>query len=362
MAVGLPRIKEATVSSTSTVTLWFDSPLDSRVPVPVQSFTVCYGQFGVSTVNYASDTMVVLGLESFLSPWDEVFVSYEPPLDLKQCLRGPVPPTANDVVVKRNAVRAFYRVPARNQLAPDEKTDGSQAQSNLGQTIGGFGFPMQNRSGTLTEHKSDPRSATVGDFVLAFGQKEAVQLSNIDDAAATTINVAKVNMAIADANSLIDSYIEQSGKAGMVLITSNRRRTALIIARYYLDTVRRREDVKNDYESALKQLAAERAMTAIRAGGGDSAIDTPQGIMRSWRTPQRYNAMSGKGLSGWTNDSAGDLSPDFRWGWGAVNQNLQFPNWINGSNMMELTGGTPQVVEPTDSGGFQIDGNQGWGN
>ena len=358
--MGLPAIKEVTVPSTSTVMLWFDGPLDSKVPVPVGSFTVNYGNYGVTTVNYASDTMIVLELDSFLSPWDEVFVSYEPPLDLKQCLRGPVPPTANLVVVKRNAVRAFYRVPARNQLAPDEKTDGSQTQANLGQTIGGYGFPYQNRSGTLTEHKSDPRSASPDDFIVAYGLKEAIQLTNIDDAAATSVNVAKLRMAIQDANSLIDSYIEQSGKAGMVLITSNRRRTAIIIARYYLDTVRRREDVKADYETALKQLAAEREMTAIRAGNGDSAIDTPAGIMRSFHIPQRYNSVSGKGLSGWTTDAAGDQSPDFRWGWGSINQNLQFPNWITPENMQELTGGTPQVLQPVDSGGY-TDGNQGWG-
>jgi phage gp36-like protein len=360
LPVAIPQIKEITVPSTSTVMLWFDGPLDSKVPVPVGCFTVNYGNYGVTTVNYASDTMIVLELDSFLSPWDEVFVSYEPPLDLKQCLRGPVPPTANDVVVKRNAVRAFYRVPARNQLAPDEKADGSQTQSNLGQTIGGYGFPMQNRSGTLTDHKSDPKSASPDDFIVAYGLKEAIQLTNIDDAAATTVNVAKLRMAIQDANSLIDSYIEQSGKAGMVLITSNRRRTALIIARYYLDTVRRREDVKSDYETALKQLAAEMAMSSIRAGNGDSAIDTPAGIMRSWRIPQRYNSVSGKGLSGFTTDTAGDQSPDFRWGWGAINQNLQFPNWITPENMQELTGGTPQILQPMDSGGYS-DGNQGWG-
>jgi hypothetical protein len=168
-------------------------------------------------------------------------------------------------------------------------------------------------------------------------------------------------MAIQDANSLIDSYIEQSGKAGMVLITSNRRRTALIVARYYLDTVRRREDVKSDYEMALKQLQAEMAMTAIRAGNGDSAIDTPAGIMRSWRIPQRYNMVSGKGLSGWTTDSAGDQAPDYRIGWGAVGQNDIFPNWITADNYAELTGGTPQIAEPTDAGGIVIDGNQGFG-
>ena len=356
----MPIIKEITVPTPMSVILWFSEPLDTNVIVPISSFTVNFGQHGISTLNYSSDTMITLGLDSAISPWDTIFVSYEPPLDLKQCLRGPVPPTANDVVKKRNAVRAFYRVPARNQTAPDETTDGSHTQSNLGQTIGGQGFPYQNRSGVMTEHKSDPRSANVDDFILAYGQKEAIQLTNIDDAAATTVNSAKLRMAIQDANSLIDSYIENSGKAGQVLITSNRRRTALIIARYYLDTVRRREDVRADFESCLKQLQAEREMSSIRAGWGDSAIDTPAGIMRSWRIPQRYNGVSGKGLSGFFNDTAGDQAPDYRIGWGSVGQDNDQPNWITGENYQDLTGGTPQVFEPTDAGGF-TDGNQGFG-
>jgi phage gp36-like protein len=354
--MAIPQIKEITVTASNTVMLYFDGPLDARVGVPVECFTVNYGQYGVVTVNYASDTMIVLELDSFLSPWDEIFVSYEPPLDLKQCLRGPVPPTANDVVVKRNAVRAFYRVPGRNTLAPDENTDGSHSQSNLGATIGGYGFPYQNRSGVLTPGQSDPRSASPDDFILAFGLKEAIQLTNIDDAAAKSVNVAKLRMAIQDANSLIDSYIEQSGKAGQVLITSNRRRTALTIARYYLDTVRRRDDVRLDFENCLKQIQAEMAMTAIRAGNGDSAIDTPRGIMRSWRIPQRYNSVSGKGLSGWTTDTAGDQAPDYRLGWGAIGQNNDQPNWITANNFMEL-GGTLQIAEPNDAGGWSYDGS-----
>jgi phage gp36-like protein len=359
--MAIPKIKEVTVQTSSTIILWFDAPIDTNVIVPISSFTVNYGQYGVSTLNYSSDTMITLGLDSFLSPWDEVFVSYEPPLDLKQCLRGPVPPTANDVVKKRNAVRAFYRVPGRNLTAPNETTDGSHTQSNLGATIGGYGFPYQNRSGVMTPGQSDPRSATVDDYILAYGLKEAIQVTNIDDAAATSVNAAKLRMAIQDANSLIDSYIEMSGKAGMVLITSNRRRTALTIARYYLDTVRRREDVRADFESCLKQMTAEMQMSAIRAGNGDSAIDTPQGIMRSWRIPQRYNSVSGKGLSGWTTDTAGDQAPDYRQGWGAIGQNNNFPNWVDGRNYQDLTGGTPQITEPTDAGGISYD-NAGWGN
>jgi phage gp36-like protein len=351
-----PKIKEILVSTPTTVVLYFDAPLDTNVPVPLTSFTVNYGQYGVETLIYTSDTIVSIGIESTLTPWDQAFVSYEPPLDLNLCLRGPIPPSANDVVKKRNAVRAFYRVAARNTLAPDETTDGSRVQANLGQTIGGYGFPYQNRSGVLTNNKTDPRSASPDDFIIAFGLKEAIQLTNIDDAAATSVNVAKLHMAIQDANSLIDSYIEQSGKAGMVLITSNRRRTALTIARYYLDTVRRRDDVYKDYDAALKQMQAEMQMTAIRAGNGDSAIDTPRGIMRSWRVPQRYNSVSGKGFSGWTTDTAGNQAPDYRIGWGAVGQNNDFPNWITSNNFLELAS-TLQSTSPNDAGGWYIDGS-----
>jgi phage gp36-like protein len=353
--MAIPKIKEIIVPTSTTVMLYFDEPLDSRVGVPTTSFTINYGQYTVVTINYASDTMVALGIDSGLSPWDEVFVSYEPPIDLTYCLRGPVPPTANDVVKKRNAVRAFYRFPAKNTQAPDEQRDGSRSQSNLGATIGGYGFPYQDRSGVLTPGGSDPRSASPDDFILAYGLKEAIQLTNIDDAAATSINVAKLRMAIQDANSLIDSYIEQSGKAGQVLITSNRRRTALIIARYYLDSVRRRDDVRADFESCLKQLQAEMAMSAIRAGNGDSAIDTPRGIMRSWRIPQRYNGVSGKGLSGWTTDTGGDQAPDYRIGWGAIGQNNDEPNWINARNLDDFSSSL-LVAQPNDAGGWIIDG------
>jgi hypothetical protein len=71
--------------------------------------------------------------------------------------------------------------------------------------------------------------------------------------------------------------------------------------------------------------------------------------------------VSGKGLSGFVTDTAGDQAPDYRIGYGAIGQNDDQPNWLNGSNYEELTGGTPLIAEPTDAGGLQIDGNQGWG-
>lgn len=350
--MAIPKLKEAILTTPYTIVLYFDGPLDTGVAVPVTSFTVNYGQYLVQTIVYASDTMISLGIDTNLSPWDEVFVTYEPPLDVNLYMRGPIPAGSDATVKKRNSVRAFYRYNVNNSLASNEDTDGTRKNSNLGETIGGYGFPYQNRS-------SDPKNASPDDFILAYGLKEAIQLTNIDDASATSVNIAKLRMAIEDANALIDSYIEQSGKAGRVLITSNRRRTSLIIARYYLDTVRRREDIFKDYTEALKQLDAERQMTAIRAGHGDSAIDTKRGIMRTWRIPQRYNSVSGKGFSGWNADMGGDQSPDYRVGFGATGQNNSSPNYIEPRDFEDM-GATPQIIEPTDGGGSKISGGDGY--
>jgi phage gp36-like protein len=304
---------------------------------------------------YSSDTIVALGLAENLSSYDDVFVSYEPPAQLDNCLRGPTPAGATATTLKRASVRSFHRINAINKVAYDENLNGWVPQSNLGHTIGGYGFPYQNRN-------PDPRNATPDDFILAYGLKEAIQLTNIDDAAAVNVNNAKLWMAIQDANALIDSHIEQAGKAGQVIISSNRKRTALIIARYYLDTVRRREDVYRDYENCLKLLDAQMRMTNIRAGNQDSAVDTPQGIMRSWRIPQRYNGVTGKGFSGWQTDAAGDLAPDYRIGWGAIGQNNDQPNgytatWGDPYAMERLDGNTGVTLQPTDAGGWRLSGS-----
>jgi phage gp36-like protein len=347
-----PQVNQIEVTNSRTVLIYFNEPLDTNVIVPITSFTVNYGQVVISTMLYSSDTIVALGLQENLSTHDEVFVSYEPPPKLDNCLRGPTPAGATATTLKRASVRSFHRVPATNKLAYDEQLNGWVAQSNLGHTIGGYGFPYQNRN-------PDPRNATPDDFVMAYGLKEAIQLTNIDDAAATSVNQAKLWMAIQDANSLIDSHIEQAGKAGQVIISSNRKRTALIVARYYLDTVRRRDDVYRDYENCLKLLDAQMRMTNIRAGNQDSAVDTPQGIMRSWRIPQRYNGVTGKGFSGWATDAAGDLAPDFRIGWGAIGQNNDVPNgyttgWGDPYAMERLDGNTGVTMQPTDAGGWRM--------
>ena len=350
-----PQVSQIEVTGQRTLLIYFTEPLDTNVVVPLNSFTVNYGQVKLSTMLYSSDTIIALGLEENLSTYDEVFVSYDPPTNLNVCLRGPTPAGATATTIKRASVRAFHRINAINKVAYDETVKGWVDQSNLGHTIGGYGFPYQNRN-------PDPRNATPDDFVMAYGLKEAIQLTNIDDAAATSVNQAKLWMAIQDANSLIDSHIEQAGKAGQVIISSNRKRTALIVARYYLDTVRRRDDVYRDYENCLKLLDAQMRMTNIRAGNQDSAVDTPQGIMRSWRIPQRYNGVTGKGFSGWATDAAGDLAPDYRIGWGAIGQNNDMPNgyvstWGDPYAIERLDGNAGVTMQPTDAGGWRLSGS-----
>ena len=346
-----PQVSQIEITGTRTVLIYFTEPLDTNVITPIDSFKINYGQIAIATLLYSSDLIIALGLAENLSTYDGIFISYEPPQNLNVCLRGPTPAGATATTIKRAAVRAFHRVPAINKIQYDEKLNGFRQQSNLGQTIGGYGFPYQNRN-------PDPRNATPDDFVLAFGLKEAIQLTNIDDASAISVNNTKLWMAIQDSNSLIDSHIEQAGKAGQVIISSNRKRTALIIARYYLDTVRRREDVYRDYENCLKLLDAQMRMTNIRAGNQDSAIDTPQGIMRSWRIPQRYNGVTGKGFSGWQTDAAGDLGVDYRLGYGAIGQNNNEPNgyggWGDPFAMERLDGNVGITIQPTDMGGFQM--------
>ena len=123
-------------------------------------------------------------------------------------------------------------------------------------------------------------------------------------------------MAIEDACALIDNYITGATRAGRILISSSRRRTSLIIARYYLDTVRRREDVKNDYELAITELDKARTLQDVTRPEIPWWLDPcnpnrGNGI-RSHRIPQYYNGVSGKGLGGWWVDSSSEERVDFR--------------------------------------------------
>ena len=378
-----PQVQEITVKSSDTLLMSFDQAIDDSVNVPITCFSINYGRVPVTRWRYRGTSEIVLTIGKPLTAKDKIEVNYQPPDDVAQALRAPVKTGASTITMRRNAVRAFYKFPALNQLRVNEAA--WNEMSNLGSNtdVGTTGNPeleggtsgwddtcdngsSSGSSGTGAANqrypnvsRPNPRSATPDDFILAYGTREAIQLSNIDDGDASQPNTDKIWMAIQDACALIDNYIIQAGKAGKLLISSNRRRTALIIARYYLDSVRRREDVKNDYEQCLKELAQATTLeTVVRPDDpwwADQCSGKSNNGIRSFRVPQRYNGVSGKGLSGWWTDSGFAEADDWRYDRYGSEGNNDEGNW-EGSRRGNLDD-SRNPDQPTDDGGKRISGN-----
>jgi phage gp36-like protein len=97
--------------------------------------------------------------------------------------------------------------------------------------------------------------ASVGDFELAYGNREAVQLSNRDNAAtATTVNTVVLEQFLDGASALIDSYLGARYLIPVVTPTQPLKQACLDIARYNADNVRVREDVRQRYEDRIRWL------------------------------------------------------------------------------------------------------------
>ena len=343
-----PQLLEFTIKEQTTGVLTFDQALDNSIAVPLSAFSINYGKLPIKSWRYLSTSSVELTFLRNLTPADKVFINYTPPNDINLALRAPVKEGASVATLRRNVVRAFFKVQANNLIQVDESRSGWDQMANLGQYANGKGYSRRDRG-------QNPRTATPDDFVLAYGLREAIQITNIDDADAIQPNTDRLWMAIQDADALIDSYINQSTKAGKLLVSSNRRRTALILARYYLDTVRRREDVLRDYERAIKELDAATTYNPAVRPDADMAINSRAGILRTWRIPQYYNGASGKGFSGWWTDSAGDRVQDWRYDFYNAENNNDEPNWDEGLGTAASNAYLPQ--QPADDGASIYSGN-----
>jgi len=383
-----PQVQEISVKSSDTLLMSFDQAIDDSVNIPITCFSVNYGRVPVISWRYRGTAEIVLKVGKPLKAKDKIEVNYQPPDDVKQALRAPVAANASTITMRRNAVRAFYKVPALNQIGPNEaawnemsnlgsNTEvGTNANPEMGNGSSGWDDTCDNGSSSgggsggsgsgsanaryPNTARPNPRSATPDDFILAYGLREAIQLSNIDDGDASQPNTDKIWMAIQDACALIDNYIIQAGKAGQLLISSNRRRTALIIARYYLDSVRRREDVKNDYEQCLKELAQATSLeTVVRPDDpwwADQCSGRSNNGIRSFRVPQHYNGVSGKGLSGWWTDSGYSETDDWRYDRYGSESNNDQGNWDGSRSSIKDDSRNPD--QPTDDGGERNSSNR----
>ena len=97
--------------------------------------------------------------------------------------------------------------------------------------------------------------ATPADFELAFGSREAISLSNRDNAAsATAVNSTVLEAFLDGASALIDSYLGARYLTPVVSPTQPLKQACLDIARYNADNVRVREDVRQRYEDRIRWL------------------------------------------------------------------------------------------------------------
>jgi hypothetical protein len=95
---------------------------------------------------------------------------------------------------------------------------------------------------------------SVADLVLALEFQEVLELSNLTNPIASTINDAKVLFAIERAVEFIDSYYAIASDCGRAYIKLNSRQLQIWLTRYFLDSIKTRPLVGEDKESAIKIL------------------------------------------------------------------------------------------------------------
>lgn len=96
------------------------------------------------------------------------------------------------------------------------------------------------------------------DFVNAFGKRELIQLTNLDDPNATEINESRLQQnqekAFARINGLIANCPTVAAQMPFKVPLPILKDFELDMVRYYLDQVLPREDVRKRYEDAIAQL------------------------------------------------------------------------------------------------------------
>jgi phage gp36-like protein len=131
--------------------------------------------------------------------------------------------------------------------------------------------------------------ASVQDMVNRYPNRDLVQLTN-EDPAATSVNQTPITLALADASSEIDGYIEARFTLPLTDPPPVLNRLATDIAMYRLQTLRPLhdlQDARRRYEDAvavLEKVAAGELTLGIAVDGKEpqvaGAVETVQGPVR----------------------------------------------------------------------------------
>lgn len=96
--------------------------------------------------------------------------------------------------------------------------------------------------------------ATTPEFIQAFGEQEAIQLSNLDDPMGELVDVVHLDQALQDASEEVNSYLRSRYSTPISDPPRALKRWVLDIARYLLHRYDPTETVKKNYEDALRFL------------------------------------------------------------------------------------------------------------
>lgn len=97
--------------------------------------------------------------------------------------------------------------------------------------------------------------AQVADFIAAFGQDEALALTRLDEPEAEEIKAELINRALVLASDEAASFVTAAGyQLPLVVLPGILTQKTLDIARYRLEHINARDDVRKRYEDALTWL------------------------------------------------------------------------------------------------------------
>ena len=96
--------------------------------------------------------------------------------------------------------------------------------------------------------------ATIQDFIDLYEMEEAIEITNLCDELASTINTAKLQAALDNAHGLVNARYLIAGDCGRALIKTSCKQIILWVARYLADTTKSRPMVDEDYKRAMEFL------------------------------------------------------------------------------------------------------------
>ena len=97
--------------------------------------------------------------------------------------------------------------------------------------------------------------ATVQDFIDYFGDQESLELTNLDDPTAQTVNEELLRRSLDHAHAEVNSYLAGSYTLPLTqTVPQILKYDELEIARFRLDKYRTREDVQQRYELVIQRL------------------------------------------------------------------------------------------------------------